>query len=145
MHTGLYRYKHLMFGVSAVPEIYQHVIQEVLQGYPRVKNISDDLIIFGKTQQEHDVNLNGVLSRVQDRGLTLNGEKCKFNVPEITFFGYTISAAGIRPTAQSVAAIHNGRKPSNASEFRSFLGLVNYCSRFIPNFSTIAAPLRRLT
>ena len=134
-----------MFGVSAAPEIYQHVIQQVLQGCPGVKNISDDLIVFGKTQQEHDVNLNGVLSRLQDRGLTLNGEKCKFNVPEITFFGYAISAAGIQPTDQSVPAIRNARKPSNASEVRSFLGLVNYCSRFIPNFSTIAAPLRQLT
>lgn len=144
-HTGLYRYKHLMFGVSAAPEIYQHVIQQALQGCPGVKNISDDLIVFGKNQQEHDTNLNGVLSRLQDRGLTLNGEKCKFNVPKIKFFGYIISAAGVRPTDQTVAAIRNARKPNNASEVRSFLGLVNYCSRFIPNFSTLAAPLRQLT
>ena len=144
-HTGLYRYKRLMFGVSAAPEIYQHVIQQSLQGCPGVQNISDDIIVFGKTQQEHDHNLNTVLARIQDCGLTLNGDKCKFSVSEVTFFGYTISANGIRPTDETVTAIRNAPKPSNASEVRSFLGLVNYCSRFIPNFSTVAAPLRQLT
>ena len=134
-----------MFGVSAAPEIYQHVIQQSLQGCPGVRNISDDIIVFGKTQQEHDHNLNTVLARLQECGLTLNGDKCKFGVSEVTFFGYTIAENGIRPTDETVAAIRNAPKPSNASEVRSFLGLVNYCSRFIPNFSTIAAPLRQLT
>ena len=50
-HTGLYRYKRLMYGVSAAPEIYQHVIQQSLQGCSGVQNISDDIIVFGKTQQ----------------------------------------------------------------------------------------------
>ena len=68
-----------------------------------------------------------------------------FGVSEVTFFGHTIAENGIRPTDETVAAIRNAPKPSNASEVRSFLGLVNYCSRFIPNFSTIAVPLRQLT
>ena len=144
-HTGFYRYKRLMFGVSAAPEIYKHVIQQSLQGCPGVRNISDDIIVFGKTQQEHDHNLNTVLARLQECGLTLNGDKCKFGVSEVTFFGYTIAENGIRPTDKTVAAIRHAPKPSNASEVRRFLGLVNYCSRFIPNFSTAAAPLRQLT
>ena len=144
-HTGLYHYKRLVFGVSAAPEIYQRVIQQSLQGCPGMRNISDDIIVFGKTQQEHDHNLNTVLATLQECGLTLNRDKCKFSVSEVTFFGYTISANGIRPTDETVTAIRNAPKPSSASEVRSFLGLVNYCSRFIPNFSTIAAPLRQLT
>ena len=71
--------------------------------------------------------------------------KCKFSVSEITFFWYTISANGIRPTDETVTAIRNAPNPSSASEVRSFLGLVNYCIRFISNFSTVAAPLRQLT
>ena len=143
--TGLYRYKRLMFGVSASPEIFLHVIQQSVQGCPRVRNISDDIIVSGKDQQEHDTNLHNVLTRFQERGLTLNAEKCKFSVPEITFFGYTISGSGIRPTDETVTAIRNAPKPSTVSEVRSFLRLVNYCSRFIPNFATISAPLRQLT
>jgi hypothetical protein len=63
-HTGLYWYKRVMFRVSAAPEIYQHVIQQSLQVCPRVQNISDDIIVFGKTQQEHDHKLNTVLARI---------------------------------------------------------------------------------
>ena len=84
------------------------------------------------------------MARLRECGLTLNGDKCKFSVSEVTFFGYTIAANGIRPTDETVTAIRNAPKPSNASEVRSFLGLVNYCSWFMPNFSTIAAPIRQL-
>ena len=144
-HDGLYRYKRLMFGISAAPEIYQHTIQQVLHGLPGVKNISDDIIVFGKDKSEHDKNLHGVLGRLQERGLTLNSEKCMFSVPEITFFGFDISARGIRPNNQSVEAIRNAPTPTNASEVRSFLGLASFCRRFIPDFSTIAYPLSELT
>jgi hypothetical protein len=97
-HTGLYRYKRLMFDVSVAPENYQHVIQQSLQGYPGMENISADIIVFGKTQQEHDHNLNTVLARLQECGLTLNRDKCNFSVSEVTFFGYTIWANDIRHT-----------------------------------------------
>ena len=76
-----------MFGISAAPEIYQHAIQQVLYGLPGVKNISDDIIVFGKDKSEHDKNLHGVLGRLQERRLTLNIRKCMFGVPDITFFG----------------------------------------------------------
>ena len=143
-HTCLYRYKRLMFGVSAEPEIYQHVIQQSLQGCPGVRNISDDIIAFGKTRQEHDHNLNTVLARLKSVVLLLMINPNLVRVSEVTYFGYTFAENVIRPTDETVAAIRNARKPSNASEVRRFLGLVNYCSRFNPIFSTIAAPLRQL-
>ena len=121
------------------------MIQRTLQGIPRVRNISDDIVVFGSDQGNHDRSLELTLSRLENTGLTLNREKCVFSVPELVFFGFKISANGIAPDEKKIDAVRNARPPQNAAELRSFLGLVNYCTRFIPNFATLAEPLRKLT
>ena len=138
-HQGLWRYKRLMFGISSAPEAYQSIIQQSLHGCPGVRNISDDIIVYGKNQAEHDQNLEAVLQRIKDKGLTLNKQKFLFGVSEITFFGFKISAAGVSPDDQKIDAIKNARCPTNPNEVRSFLGLVNYCARFFPNLATPTA------
>ena len=101
--------------------------------------------MYGKNQAEHDQNLEAVLQRIKDKGLTLNKQKCLFGVSEITFFGFKISAAGVSPDGQKIDAIKNARCPTNPNEVRSFFGLVNYCARFFPNLATEAELLRQLT
>ena len=70
-HKGLFRYKRLLFGVSCARECYQRVIQQVLEGCEGTHNISDDIIVYGKSQTEHDKPLHRVLQRIKSRGLTL--------------------------------------------------------------------------
>ena len=141
-HCGLYRYKRLMFGITSAPEVYQHIIQQVLQGCEGVQNIADDIIVHGPTVELHDQRLTTVLERLQERGLTLNPEKCKFRIPRITFMGHHVSEKGIGPTQAKVEAVLNAREPQSAAEV---LGLVNFCSRFIPDLATTVEPLRKLT
>ena len=78
---GLKRYERLIFGLSSASEVYQFVIQQVLIGIPGVRNISDDIIVFGTTQPEHDRGLDHTLQRLHANGLTLNKDKCLFSVP----------------------------------------------------------------
>ena len=66
-------------------------------------------------------------------------------MPAITFFDFTISASEMSPDTRKVDATQNAPTPSNPGEVRSFLGLVNYCARFIPRLATVAEPLRQLT
>ena len=68
-HCGLYQYKRLMFGISSAPEVYQHVIQQSLQGCEGVANISDDIIIHGKNTEEHDRRLQRVLERLKEKNM----------------------------------------------------------------------------
>lgn len=68
-HTGLKRYKRLIFGLSSAPEMYQYVIQQVLQGIPGVRNVSDDIIVFGADPKSHDKSLEQTLSRLESKGL----------------------------------------------------------------------------
>ena len=144
-HCGLYRYKRLMFGISSAPEVYQHVIQQALQGCQGIANISDDIIVHGKNNEEHDKRLQRVLERLKEKNLTLNAEKCRFHITQMVFMGLVLTNKGIGPAEDKVKAIVDAREPQSVSEVRSFLGLANYNARFIPDFATVAEPLRRLT
>jgi len=134
-----------MFGIICAPKIYQHAIQQALHGCQGVRNISDDIILHTKDDQEHDERLEKLLERLQERGLTLNLEKCKFKMPRLEFMGYRLSTRGIGPTESKVEAVVNAREPKTVAEVRSFMGLVNFSAKFIPNLATLAEPLRRLT
>ena len=134
-----------MFGVNSASEQYQHEIQTALAGIDGQENISDDIIVHGKDQAEHDANLELVIKRLGERGLTLNAAKCQFSMDKLTFVGMVLSANGISCAADKVEAVTSAREPQRASETRSYLGLVNYCGRFIPDLATISEPLRRLT
>jgi len=144
-HVGLYRYKRLSFRINSAAEVFQHTIQSVLDGNKGVRNVSDDIIIFGKDQQEHDAALDQTLKQLHRSGLTINLKKCEFNKTELEFFGYVFSKDGIAPDPKKVQAVQDAKEPQNPSEVRSFLGMAQYSSRFLNGFATMTEPLRKLT
>jgi hypothetical protein len=144
-HVGLRRYKRLNFGISSAAELFQVTIQQVIEGIEAARNLSDNIIVFGKTQQDHDRSLKRVLTRLRDKNITLNKKKCEFNKVSLEFYGFVFSKNGISADPAKVEAIKSAENPRNASEMRSYLGMVNYCSRFIPDFATVCKPLRNLT
>lgn len=143
-HKGLYRYKRLNLGTNSASEIFQNALDNVLNGIQGCRNISDDIIIFGKTEEEHDAALRKVFEVVKAKNLTFGLEKCQFD-KQLEFFGYVFSADGISPSPSKVNAVKETPVPTNPSEIRSFLGMIQYCGRFIPDLATVSAPLRMLT
>lgn len=143
-HDGIFRYKRLSFGVNAAPEKYQHIITQSMAGLRGVANIADDLIVHGRDTEEHDKNLQRVLERLSEKQLTLNAEKCTFKMNKVVFMGLLLSKHGVGPTEEKVRAVAEASQPQTPSEVRSFLGLVGFSARFIPDFATTADPLRRL-
>ena len=144
-HVGLRRYKRLLFGINAAAEIFQNAIEEILAGLPGCKNISDDIIVFGRDQREHDVNLRGVLERLKQYNIRLKEEKCSFSQSSINFYGHIFTAEGIKPDPKKIHVIKAMNPPQSASEVKSLLGMAHYVSRFIPGYAKITAPLRNLT
>lgn len=144
-HIGLYRYKRLHMGVSSASEIFSEVIREIIEDCPGTLNIADDILVFGANEEEHRRNLIKVLERLEERGITLNWEKCQFGKVEVVFFGLKISEHGISPTLDRCEALKKAKPPSNAKELHSLLGLAQYSSRFIADFATITASLWKLT
>ena len=141
---GLFQYKRLSFGVSSAPAIFQRTMDSLLQGIPQTCVYLDDILITGKTTKEHIKNLDEVLQRLQTAGLRLKSSKCLFMAPSVEYLGHVIDSAGLHPTKAKVKAITEAPAPRNVTELRSFLGLINYYGKFLPNLSSTLAPLYQL-
>ena len=134
-----------MFGLRSAAEVFQNAIQTTPQGIPKAINISDDILVHGRTQAEHDDNLRKVFDQVRASNLTLNREKCVFNQRHLSFFGHVWSPEGVSADPQRMKGIRKMKTPENAEEVRSLLGMVGSVSRSIPDFATISEPLWTLT
>ena len=143
-HKGLYLFKRLAFGVASAPAIWQRTMEQILQGIPMTRCLLDDIVVTGKSLDDHCTNLDKVLERLAEYGLTLNRKKCAFFKDSIQFCGHRLDREGIHKTQDKIEAVTRTPSPQNVSQLRSFLGLINYYNRFLPNLSTQLAPLYHL-
>ena len=96
-HVVLRRYKRLNFGISSAAEVFQEATRGVIQGVRGTLNISDDIIVHGKSRQQHDEALRAVLNQLNKSNLTLNKTKCEFHKDTLELFGNIFSARGMSP------------------------------------------------
>ena len=143
-HEGVYRYKRLVQGVNNAFTEYQYHISQIFKQEQLIENICDDILVAGRNEQEHHQNLRRCFEILKTNNLTVNPTKCIFAVPEVTFYGHTISQKGIRPTTGKIKAVKTFSEPKNVREVHSFLGLINYLGIYINNLATITYPLRNL-
>ena len=143
-HRGLYRYNRLPFGVHSAPAIFQRAMEGILRDVPSTVVYIDDVLITGKTQEDHLKNLDLVLSRLEKEGLSLRREKCSFMLSRVEYLGHVISSDGLQPSEGKIRAITDSPPPQNIAQLRSFLGMVNYYGKFLKHLSSRLAPLYRL-
>ena len=143
-HREFFEYTRLPFGIASAPSIFQRLMENLLQGIPRVCVYLDDILVSGTTEQEHLANLEQVLERLESAGMKLKRPKCAFLLNSVAYLGHEISAEGLHTTKAKVKAIVDAPSPRNLTELRSFLGMVNYYGKFLPNLATTLAPLYEL-
>ena len=102
------------------------------------------VIVHGRTVEEHNPVLQTVLQRIKESGLKLNQQKCLFCQSELEFLGHKIGREGTNPHPNKVRAIVDLEQPSNGSEFRSVMGMVNQLGQCLPHLSTVTKPLNDL-
>ncbi|GBG65501.1 hypothetical protein CBR_g51095 [Chara braunii] len=143
---GHYEFIVMPFGLTNAPATFQRCMNDLFRPWLDrfVVVYLDDILVFSRTLQEHEGYLRQVLEKLREANFKINAKKCEWAKTQVLYLGHVLDRDGIKPEDSKIAMIRDWPTPCTLTELRSFLGLANYYRKFVRNFSTIAAPLRRL-
>ncbi|GBG86128.1 hypothetical protein CBR_g41031 [Chara braunii] len=143
---GHYEFIVMPFGLTKAPATFQRCMNDLFRPWLDrfVVVYLDDILMFSKTLEEHEGHLRQILSKFRESNFKINPKKCEWAKTQVLYLGYVLDGDGIRPEDSKIASFRDWPTPKTLTELRSFLGLANYYRKFVRNFSTIVAPLRRL-
>jgi len=144
---GLSEFQVMPFGLTNAPSTFQDMMNHVFSDLLDVGVLAymDDILVYAKTEKEHDYLVKEVLERLQTNRLVVSPEKCIWKTQEVEFLGYVIGRNGIAMSREKVEAVLNWEEPRSVSEIQSFLGFANFYRGFIEDYSKIVRPLMELT
>ena len=144
---GLFEFQVMPFGLCNAPATFQRLMDLVLSGLQWVSCLVylDDVVVFGKSFEEHLKNMELVFARIREAGLKLKPSKCFFFQKQVKYLGHIISEHGFAIDPSKIDKVLHWPSPKSKLEVQQFLGLASYYRRFILDFATIAKPLHRLT
>ncbi|GJX43207.1 putative nucleotidyltransferase, ribonuclease H [Tanacetum coccineum] len=144
---GHFEFTVMPFGLTNAPAVFMDLMNRVCKPYldKFVIVFIDDILIYSKSKEEHEIHLRMVLELLKKEKLYAKFSKCEFWLQEVHFLGHVVNQNGIHVDPSKIEAVKNWKAPTTPSEIRSFFGLAGYYRRFIANFSKIAKPLTSLT
>ncbi len=143
---GLFEFNVLPFGLTNAPTTFQRLMDFVLSGLQWECSLVflDDILVFLKDFDQHLIDLQRVFDHLRRSLLKLKAKKCFFGRPSVPFLGFLVTKDGLKVDESKISAVRNFPVPLNATNVKQFLGLANFYRRFVPGFSTVAAPLNKL-
>nr|GFB87531.1 putative reverse transcriptase domain-containing protein [Tanacetum cinerariifolium] len=146
-HYGHYKFQVMPFGLTDVPTIFMDLMNRVCKPYldKFVIVFIDDILIYSKNKKEHEEHLTLILELLKKEELYAKFSMCEFWIPKVQFLGHVIDSKGIHMDPAKIESIKDWVSPKTLTEIRQFLGLANYCRRFIEGFSKIAKSMTKLT
>ena len=124
--------------------IFQHTMEQLLRDIPGALAAGvccylDYILISGPTCGEHDttlLTLRRVLTKLQSAGLKLSLEKCSIGMHQVEYLGFLLDKDGLHPPDEKIKAIRDAPQPTNVTQVRAYLGLINFYRRFLPKASS---------
>ncbi|XP_063917307.1 uncharacterized protein K02A2.6-like [Zophobas morio] len=140
---GRYKFLRLPYGIKCAPEVFNDRFRNIFN-LPNVAVYIDDIIIWGNSREEHDKILNQVLEIARKNNIKFNYSKCKFGVQTLKFMGHIVNRQGVGIDPDRLQAINDFKEPACKLDLQRILGVINYVSKYVPNFSAETKPLREL-
>ncbi|KAK1666956.1 hypothetical protein QYE76_055115, partial [Lolium multiflorum] len=143
---GLYEYNVMSFGLTNAPAYFMNLMNKIFMNFldKFVVVFIDDILIYSKTEEEHEQHLEVILETLRQHKLYAKFSKCEFWLKEVGFLGHILSAGGIAVDPAKIKTVEEWKTPTTQTEVRAFLGLAGYYRRFVEGFSSIARPMTQL-
>lgn len=143
---GHFEFTRMPFGLKNAPSTFQRLMNSALSGLQGIQCYVylDDIVIYSYDLDSHIKSLSNVFDRLRHFNLKLQPDKCEFLRKEVSYLGHTITDQGVKPNPDKIKAVQEFPQPKCPRDIKSFMGLVSYYRRFIPNLSKIAKPLTNL-
>lgn len=144
---GFFQFERMPQGITGAPATFQRLMEKAVGDMHLLQVLVylDDLIVFGRSLEEHEERLLKVLDRLGEVGLKVSLDKCQFCLPKVKYLGHIVSAEGVSPDPAKIEAVTSWPQPTNLKSLQSFLGFCGYYRHFIANYSAIVRPLTELT
>ncbi|RXN34850.1 Retrovirus-related Pol polyprotein from transposon 297 [Labeo rohita] len=144
---GFFQFERMPQGITGAPATFQQLMEKAVGDMHLLQVIVylDDIIVFGRTLEEHEERLLKVLDRLQECGLKVSIDKCQFCQSQVRYVGHIVSAAGVSPDPAKIEAVTRWKMATDLKTLRSFLGFCGFYRRFIKDYSAIVRPLTELT
>ena len=127
-----------------LPLMSSKKLNEIFHNVPGVTGIADDMVIYRKSNEEHDKHFLSFLSIVRKNNLKLNASKFQFQLEEVSFFRHNWSSKGISPNPKKIQAIQQMEFPPDKESMHSFLEMANFLNRCFPRLAELSTSLRQL-
>ena len=135
------------FGLTNAPAAFMDLMHRVFQPYLYrfVVVFVDDILIYSKSEEDHDGQLRVVLQTLREHQLYAKFSKCEFWLTKVRFLGHVVSTSGVSVDLEKVEVVMSWEIPKSVFEICNFLGLVGYYRRFIKDFTWLSVPVMRVT
>jgi hypothetical protein len=142
---GQFEFLRMPFGLCSAPATFQRLMHTILknENWTQCLIYLDDILIHGRTVDEHAERLRTVLQRFREAGIKLSAEKCTFLKEEVEYLGHVINKSGIQASTSKIEKIKSWPQPTNPQDLRSFLGLCGYYRRHIRDYAVLVSPLEK--
>ena len=143
---GHYEFRVMPFGLTNAPAAFMDLMNRTFHDYldKFVVVFIDDILVYSKTEKDHEEHLRLVLTRLRERSFYGKLSKSEFWLDRVVFLGHVISKDGITVDPEKIRTIIDWPAPTSVTEVRSFMGLAGYYRRYVDGFSKIALPITSL-